>query len=415
LALAACALLVLAPVAHAGRWTDAQTIASPDAAFAPAIAVNSRGDAVLAWSGSRTVWVALARRGGGFGKPQALPGSPSSDLEVDIDHHGNAIVGWTYNDGTVLEEPELREEGCCVRLAGAVKPASRSSFGPVRTMSRAGEQIASWDLAAGPNGGAYLWTLGDVDIGDDLTMAVGSTGGTVGKGRKVLDAGRRYFESVSLLFRRGGSASLAVSRDDGVVIERVRTPGGRFGPGRTLARGRGSNGLLARWLYGADREFATFGFFSPNQWTRRAPGATLQTFRNFSGRTSGEVDVAPDGGVLTLAETGDAPRVWASYLSPGGTRLSTPRRIAKHSQWASVETVPVAANGGRGMAVWHASPEEGGGHVFAQRLLRGVPAGPTRRMDGGSAHSPAAGASASGRTYVVWVEGGRIVSSRYVP
>lgn len=414
-AVAACVLLALAPAAQAGRWTDARTVDSPDPAFGPAIAVNARGDAVLAWSGSGTVWVALARRGGEFAQPQALPGTPGSDLQVDIDDRGNAIVGWTYHDGTVPEEPELREEGCCVRLTGAVKPASRSSFGPPRTISRAGEQVALWDLAAGPNGGGFLWSLGIVEIGDDLTAAFGTSRGTVGKGRRILDAGRGYFEFASILFRRGGSASLAVSRDDGVVIERVRTPAGRFGPRRTLARKLGTNSLRGRWLFGADREFATFGFFTPSAWSRRAPGQTFQTVRNLSSRSAGPIDVAPDGGALALAEIGGAPSLWSSYLAPGATRLSTPRRLAKHSRWASLAIVPVAANRGRGMAVWRVSPETGAGRVFARRLRRGVPVGAARRMGGAGAHSPVAGASASGRTYVAWIEAGRVATARYIP
>jgi hypothetical protein len=414
-AIVACVLLALAPTAHAGRWTESRTVESPDPPFGPTIAVNSRGDAVLAWSGPATVWVALAHRGGEFARPQALPASPGSDLEVDIDDRGNAIVGWTYSDGTVPEEPELREEGCCIRLAGAVKPAGRSAFGPVRTMSPGGQDIALWDLAAGPDGGGFLWSLGIPEIGDDLHTAFGTSRGAVGKDRRIMQAGRGYFESASILIRRGGTASLAVSRDDGALFERVRTRGGRFGATRTIARLRGSDSLRGRWLFGADREFAAIGYFDPERWSRRAPGGTFRTIRDVSSRGADGMDVAPDGSALALAETGEAPSLWATGLGPSGTRFSTPKRIAKHSRWASLDIVPVAANRGRGMAVWQASPETGAGRVYARRLLRGVPVGATRRMGGSSAHSPTAGASASGRTYVVWAEGGRITYARYVP
>ena len=415
--LAALVLLAAAPAADAGRWTAAQALDSPAPVFGPAIDVNARGDAVLAWTTNDGVQAAFARRGGGFSAPAPVTGVPHGGglIKVDIDERGNAAVGWDYGDGSFIAEPELREDSCCTRLAGAVRPAGRASFGPARTLSRAGVDAPEWDVAAGPGGGGFLWAHGDSGLGHDLAAAFGTPGGTVGGRSTVLRAGE-YFEELSLLIRRGGSASLAVKHGDGLLLERVRSRGGRYGPRRTIARRGAGESFAGRWADARDREFAVWGF-SDSVWSTRSPGGAFRTFRRFPARTLGGLDVALDGGVTSVAESGERPSVFASFRAPGARGFSTPRRLATHGRFASVGPRAAAANRGRGMAVWGVTPEEGASRVYARRLLRGAPVGAARRMQvgGGQALSPVTAASASGRTYVVWVEDGRVATARYIP
>jgi hypothetical protein len=416
-ALTASVLLAFASPAQAGRWTESRTVASPGPSFGPDLAVNSRGDAVLGWSTRDSVWVAFAKRGSGFGKPRQLTGVPKpGGVRVDLDDRGNAAIGWMYDDETYVEEPELREDGCCDRLAGAVKPAGRSLFGPARTLSKAGIHLVNWDLAAAPDGGGFLWTEGDPYEGSDFKAAFGNARGTVGGSRKVLPAGD--FAGVSILRRRDGSTTLAVSRGDGLLFERVRTPAGRFGPRRTIARRRRDDSVTRRWSYGRDQEFAVFDSLTTTTWSTRSRGGSFRTFRKLPGDVSAAGDVALDGSALSLTEVGEPPSLVAAYLAPGAPRFVAARqRIARHSRYSLISPVAAAANRGRGMAVWEVAPEEGPSRVFARRLHRGAPVGATRRLsiDGGPAHSPAAAATPSGRTYVAWVETGRIAVARYIP
>jgi hypothetical protein len=273
----------------------------------------------------------------------------------------------------------------------------------------------NWDLAAAPGGGGFLWTEGDPYEGSDFKVAFGKAGGTVGGSRKVLPAGD--FAGVSILARRDGSTTLAVSRGDGLLLERVRTPAGRFGPRRTIARRRRDDSVRGRWSYGRDQEFAIFDSLTTRTWSTRARGGTFRTSRGLP-RASDALDVAPDGSVLSLAEAGEPPSLVAAFRAPGAAGfVAARRRVARHSRYSLISPVAAAANRGRGMAVWEVDPEEGRSRVYARRLQRGAPVGAARRLsvDGGPAFSPAAAATPSGRTYVAWVETGRIAVARYIP
>ncbi|MDQ3933258.1 MAG: hypothetical protein M3340_01350 [Actinomycetota bacterium] len=420
----AAALTVAAP-AHAGRWTDPQVLGPPDIAFGPEVDMNARGDAIVAWTTEERTWVALALRGRDFSTPVALTGAPGhgGSVRVSIDERRNAAVGWTYDDRTFVAEPELREDDCCVRLAAAVKPAGRSTFGRARTVSRANTQVIDAQVAAGPGGGGFLWTTSDIGFPEIVVAAFGGAGGLVRGSHTLGRAGDDYYEGVSLVMRRDGSASIVAGVSAGVIRERVRRRSGAFGRWRTIVRDDGLR-FAARWADAAGREFMTGTYDHRGyRWSTRAPGGRFSRFRSFPRRGGGAIDVAPDGRVLSVSTVGgfnSRPSVYASARRPGRS-FSTPRRVAgavgdRHD---FVNTTAALGNRGRGMAVWDVSPDELGPlKVFARPVRGGVPTGSTRQLQlnpGDPAYSPSAAASASGLTTVVWVEKGRIVAARYVP
>jgi hypothetical protein len=279
--------------------------------------------------------------------------------------------------------------------------------------------VGSWDLAGGPGGGGFLWTTGDdpgFGSGDDLLTAFGTSGRRVGKGRVIGRAGLNdFYNGVSIVSRRDGSALLAAGLDRGRLIERTRSRGGRFGRPRVIARTRFFE-FVRRWVDARGREFAHWNLSDIDYWSTRAPGGTFRTFREFRRRTLGAIDTAPDGSILSVHSAGSS--VYASARRPGGS-FSSPRRIAVHGRNDFTNTTSAVGNRGRGMAVWEVSRDElGPGRVFARRMRRGVPVGRARQLQlnpGDPANSPSAAASASGNTIVAWVELGRPVFARYIP
>jgi hypothetical protein len=422
----ALALLALAPAAEAGRWSKPSTMRVSAQPWYPSVDVNARGDAVVAWyEDGRGVIVATARAGRGFRSPVVVSGSlPGGAPLPRIDDRGNVAVGWTYGDGTVVEdENELRgAEGCCERVAAALRPAGRSSFGPPRTLSAAGQDSTTFDVAAGPRGGGIVWTDG-FDLGDTLFAAFGARDGSIGKPRRILESGREYFEEVSLLFRRNGGASLAVMRGDGRLFERTRSPGGRYARQRVIARPGEGNDLMFRGADASDRELAIWTGFFPTvtEWSARSPGGFFGARRRIPERLVGSVALAPDGGALVVGGGGRRTSVYAATKTRRGG-FSAGRRIARHASDRSLSVRAAIGNRGRGMAAWEVTADTSTvAWIFARPVRAGgAPAGGTRRLALSTRgvpneRSPATDASASGRTLVVWTEAGRLALARYSP
>lgn len=418
-------LLALPASAAAGRWSKPSTFRDGGQPQSPSVDVNARGDAVVAWTEQRRVVVATARAGRGFRKPVVVSGPFPGDFVIArIDDRGNVAVGWTYGDGTVVEdENEIRgAEACCERVAAALRPAGRSSFGPPRTLSSPGEDSTQFDVAAGPRGGGVIWTNG-FDLGDNLYASFGASDGSLGKPRRILESGREYFEEVSLLIRRNGTASLAVKRGDGAVFERTRSRGGRYGRARVIARPGSANTVLFREADASDRELAIWSGYFPTvtEWSVRSPGGYFGARRGLPERLLGSFALAPDGGALVVGGGGRRTSVYAATKTRR-SGFSRGRRLAKHASDRSLSVRAAIGNRGRGMAAWEVTADTStASWVFARPLRAGAaPAGGTRRLALSTRgvpneRSPVIASSGSGRTLAVWIEGGRLALARYTP
>ena len=142
-----------------GSWSVPQTVSDPGvSASGPSLAVDASGNAVAAWTqsnGELRITAAYRPAGGSFGAPVGVSdvGADATAPDVSMDSAGNALVGWQRTDGTNLRvQTSVRSPG-----AGGV-------FGPITTVSAAGQDGFEPKVAAGPNvdvNGVAVWTRSD--------------------------------------------------------------------------------------------------------------------------------------------------------------------------------------------------------------------------------------------------------------
>ena len=143
-----------------GAWAAAQTISDPGmSASGPAIAVDPSGNALAVWTQSDgtdlRINAAFRPSGGSFGAPVIVSaaGEDATAPDVSMDNSGNGLVGWQRTDGTKL------------RVQAAIRSAGvGGGFGPVTTVSEAGQDAFEPKVAAGPNvdaNGVLVWTRSD--------------------------------------------------------------------------------------------------------------------------------------------------------------------------------------------------------------------------------------------------------------
>ena len=415
-------LLALAAAAQAGGFSKPSAFPGSDARSGPAVDVNSRGDAAVAWQEGERVVVALARRGGSFSKPVAVNGStPAGGPRVRLDDLGNVAVGWTYDDGFVVEnEEEIRgAEGCCTRLAGALRPAGRRSFGPARTLSRADTHAVDFDMAAGPNGGGFIWSTGFIP-GDVLVVAFGERGGRIGKTRTIARS-KDYYEGLSVAFYSGGRVSLLAGLGAGPVMERIRSRSGSYSSWRRIATHEAPFFFNTRLRDARGNELLVWSSsFDGTDVATRRPGGRVGRKSSLPRRARGALSIAPDGSLLAARSERDG--VHASARLPGGALGPAfpgpafgPDRLVGSSRKIS-DAAPAAGNRARGVVAWTVEPGRG----YVRAWSGHAPRGRFRRLHlaGASSdriHSVSTAAAASGRALAVWAQAGRIGLVRYQP
>jgi hypothetical protein len=108
-----------------------------------ALAGNERGDAAIAFQGTRGIALALARPGRPFGALRYVPGgSTGFDPRVAIDEDGNVLVSWLYSDGSQQPAPGTPiYQDCCVRVRLALlRPGTGKFLGP-RSVGTPGHNV----------------------------------------------------------------------------------------------------------------------------------------------------------------------------------------------------------------------------------------------------------------------------------
>jgi hypothetical protein len=176
-----------------------------DLAAAPDLAVNGHGDAVAAWitRGSNGYLIVAAFRpaGGSFGSPSALtPALPGGPLQLDvaIDSHGDALVAWNVAGA----------------VAAATRPVA-GDWGSAQALSSPKEVGYSPRAALDDAGGAtVVWQSNSQKYGYDVIEgAEGSVAGGFAKLHEIAAEGKNT--DPSLAVGADGFAVLTFLRDNG--------------------------------------------------------------------------------------------------------------------------------------------------------------------------------------------------------
>lgn len=144
-----------------GRLGRVQALQTSVGEMTPAVAVNSRDDAIVAWvSGSLSrarVWCATRRHGGRFGPPVAVtPATGATSASVGLDDAGQALIAWdgTYT-GAAEGFPYATVDTATVRVGSLTPSASREldgisagglvESGPTVRMNSSGQALVTWE------------------------------------------------------------------------------------------------------------------------------------------------------------------------------------------------------------------------------------------------------------------------------
>ncbi|MEA2451073.1 MAG: hypothetical protein QOG63_3005 [Thermoleophilaceae bacterium] len=217
------AMVALAAPASAARWIGPDWIRGDSHAGVPTLAVNARGDALLAWGSSRGVRVAFAHDGGDFARPRLITSPPSypGPPAVALSDDGAAVVAWWE-----CHDYDSRLDEC---LEATVRAAMRA---PGRAFDAAGKLSGSLVLSQSPSVAVR---------GNRVVVAWQSEEGlATRRGRPGHGFGRtvtRYGGATTPYVGIGppGVDSFVFQRRDAVTTG-SRQRRGRFGPARTAVR-----------------------------------------------------------------------------------------------------------------------------------------------------------------------------------
>lgn len=221
-----------------GRFAPIQDLADP----APAVslfgmAINARGEAVIAWSDlTDRLFTAVRRPGGRFGPPQQIVGARADWVwggDLALDDAGNAILVWSqYLTG------ENRYE-----VRAALRPAGRAWEAP-RTLSHPDESSEGPRIAMGGDGTAVAtWSRVTDDQGCYLLYAVqGATRpaqGWFAPARDISPEGERSWGPDVAFDGEDGVATWLADGPQGLVVRAaVAEDAVAFGSPITLTAGR---------------------------------------------------------------------------------------------------------------------------------------------------------------------------------
>lgn len=264
-------LLVLAlPPAAEGAWSSPFRIspANTDQHFGmPRVALDAEGDAVFAWEHINVIDCcgfvqARARPATGtLGPIKTLSDSSrhASGAEVGVDADGDALVVWRRYD----ETGQCGGSGC-----GRIQARARSAagtFGPVQTLSDAGQDASSPKVALDPAGNAVVvWERSDGSSASCCTRVQArarSAGGTLGPVQTLSAPGQDAFgagvgveadgDALVTWARKDGSAGCGGSGGCARVQARPRSAAGTLGPVQTLS-GASANAHSPKLAVNAD-------------------------------------------------------------------------------------------------------------------------------------------------------------------
>jgi hypothetical protein len=394
-------LLVLAPgpAVSPAAWTSASTLsAAGQDASEPAVAMGSDGHAAVVWQrsdgSSNRVQAVVAAPGGAFGTPQTLSyaGNSAFSPNVAVDRAGNAVAVWARSDGQRSRiqvsvraaggafgspqtlsasgahafEPRVamapggtavvvwyRAEGIYNRIQAAVRPPG-GAFGPVQTLSGAGQGAFDPQVAMDANGGAVaVWRRSD-GVRFRIETATAPPAGPFGSPQVLSAAGADAFDP-QVAVNAGGTAVAVWRRAAGLsrVESSTRPAGGSFGAAQPVSPADAA-GLEPRVAVAAI-------------------GLTIVVWRRAAGATSR---------VLAAVRPPNRPFATPQVLSAAGRRAFEPQvaidpEINSHVAWhgfdAQVSKVESARR--RRGSLFAASEQIASPRAVAPRLATGAGAG----------------------------------------
>jgi PKD domain len=238
--------------AATGAWSPAAQLfpAGPDA-VGPQIAVNKRGDGVLVWTGSDpstglSVRASLRSPGREWVKPVVLISAATGALapQAAIDARGDALVVWTHFGGGFS------------RVQGSNHAAGSSSWTARRTLSKAGADAVTPQVALDPDGdGAVAWARvtgqsfviqgeGYDGSGPELNKLSIPASGVVGKKLVFTVAPTDVWASVKAVRWSFGDGAAGTGRLTGHVYKRP----GRYRASVTATDAFGHVRTVRRWI-----------------------------------------------------------------------------------------------------------------------------------------------------------------------
>jgi hypothetical protein len=308
--LAAFALALAAPQAHAAGWLPPVDVGAGGNAFIYETTVDGTGAVWVAWIASNKLFVSKRPTGGSFEAPQELDSASGTGMEMEIgaDSAGNAVVLW--RNPTAPGGPQVRV---------AQRSAGGSAFGPFGIVSQGFTPETSLKMVVSGSGKiAAAWVSGAG--GPIIRTAFGTTGGALATTSYAASGG----ESV-------GPPAVAIN-EAGEAIAAWRT----FGS---------SSGDFIRTSY-RTTEDAQF-----------PPPSALQVADNNMSSTFGDPS-------LTIDAAGNAVGSWTDSV---GARLKARLRSASSGLWTDLNDLDANGSfskpvlgvdaGGSAQAVWQPGSE----------------------------------------------------------
>jgi hypothetical protein len=388
-------MLVWTPGAW-GDWLGPDTIrdATP-VRSGPVLAINQRGDALLAWEAHDGIRTASARRGGRFAEPELIPGTSYESvnpLKVALAGDGSAVVAWTHltaDQGEVMFAATRTPEGGFT--PAQVVSATDEWFLPPMVAVRRGSATVAWE-----EGGALMATR--AQVGEPFAAP-----------ETVVELGRpteQFDRWPALRIDRRGREHYAFLREGVETVIRGRR--GRVTSPRVLV-GRPVRDFTAAW---AGRVLGLL-WNGPRGHVRGAAFGERGRIRARVLRNGGfgpSLAAAPDGRLVVawrLEDFDDPGPVLSSARVP--RRRFT--RVREVRGAVAVSNVGAAVSrSGHSLLTW-STPERRTATAIARgdnRFVRG------REFDG-AGYGPVAGLDTRGHGYIAWTRGFEIRYARYRP
>jgi hypothetical protein len=207
-----------APAHAAVQWTSGESISAPGQdAFQPRVATNGQGTAVAIWArfdgtvpgaGRCCSLIQAAERNsaGVWGPTQTVsaPAQNAYEPRIAVDAAGNAVAVWTRFDGSNQ------------RVQTASRPAG-GSFGAVQTLSDAGVEAYTPDVAIDATGDAVAVWVRDFGSKGRIQAATRPPGGSFGGLVTLSYAGLAAFEPAVSAEANGNAAAVWYVTEGGVL------------------------------------------------------------------------------------------------------------------------------------------------------------------------------------------------------
>lgn len=136
-------------------WSETKRLAEPPAAR-PLLAVNDRGEALLAWIGlNGHLWTRRMSAGGAWGDPEALAEEGAEQVHVTLSDSGRALVSWIQDGAVRARQTNRKGQWSRPRALSYEKEASM----PSGAIDRWGRAVVVWAEGSGTRRELYVRTL----------------------------------------------------------------------------------------------------------------------------------------------------------------------------------------------------------------------------------------------------------------